>query len=488
MIGFLFKVSLLLMLLAPIEIFSAEKGYVQPCLEPEEAMLIEFINQARSDPTSTARDLGMDLENLFEQRPEMEFLLQQELPRVMVDQMLCRSAYNHSSDMLEHGFYSHEGLDGTTPRDRALKQGYYPFTIVEELGLAGFRNYIGPEQASAALFSQIFLNELKSGDFSRPVLLNPVLRDTGAGIAKGFVQLDSFAGNAYISTVNLASQETVMVEQFLRRRINDVRLDPDDFKSLSDVVSEKHRERLQEAAEVLPEKMSPVALNAGLTDMARAMCLQLFQEYQEYDVDGYIRDGFQYDAATGTENLPDFESRVLVIPVEQEATPEDLADKAFADLLEDELDAIQKKKPFILNSDFTVSGIGVFPFEYAGQDHLLLKVLLAGHKGAHGYLTGQIVFRGEDPADNRVENSKGLLISLDTVNQSSLKGFTVSGPGGFYQMKLPERFHPFSMYDLIVKSSTGERLHSERFYAGRGSQRFDVFIGLSAEMEKSLLD
>lgn len=455
----------------------AEEHIPHYLLEPEEELFIHLMHQARSDPVSAAQDLGLDLQDLFQKRPEMKFLLQQELPALEFSPKLFRAASGHSQDMLNDGYYSHQRPDGSGPEARMSEQGYDPFVWTEELGLVGFRNFIGPEQATSALFSQVFIDELRSKDASDLIILNPYFRHAGAGIAKGFLSLESFAGNAYISTLNLASETDVLFELMLRRRINDARLAPESVEALVQAYPSDAFDA-QDAADPahMLKKQSPVSMSGELTGMARFLGRKMLQEH---GLDGF-RTGFPYDAEGFEPNIPSGSAhKFLLLPVDPETSIEALADMAFWDLFHAELDALEDMEPFIFNSQFSKSGIGVFDIEYAQERYLFVVVLLSGQADDPEYLMGRIRFLPGMEKD--LLHARGMRIHLSTVDEYCLKGFAVSGPGGFYQMKTPDAQHPFTIYELKLENASGKILERKRIYLHRGNQRHDFNLEYNQE-------
>lgn len=452
----------------PGEAFTSD-ATPQTWLGPEEKLFVELMHQARFDPAATALSLGIDLDILYQERPEMSFLLQQKLPALEISHKLFRAASSHSQDMLSHDYYSHQGLDGSSPQDRMFREGYDPFIVIEELGLMGFRNYVGPEQATLALFAQTFIHELQFGDLSKPVFLNPYFKHAGIGIAKGFLRLDSFSGNAYISTLDLAAEEDVLLELMLRRKINDARLAPESALSLlSD--QEESIFVAQESTDRLPKrKQSPVAMSGELTSIARFLGREFLHDHglEEYNT------GFPYDPkGFGPDIFPEFAHKILVIPVDSGSTFEDLANKSFRTLLLSELEASEESEPFIFNMDFSKSGIGAFRLEYAGHEYLLVVVLMSGYEDGPKYLVGQVVFKSEHERDFLEEQS--VRIYLSNIDESSLNGFSVTGPGGYYQVEVSDNTHPFN--EMRLENAAGETMEKVRVFMHRGNQRVDFLL------------
>ncbi|MDX9910426.1 MAG: CAP domain-containing protein [Phycisphaerales bacterium] len=88
---------------------------------PEEVLLLELVNRARSDPQAEAQRLGLDL---------TAGLTIAELARLIPSEPLAMNAELtlaarlHSLDMAERDFFDHTNPDGLSPTDRARAQGY----------------------------------------------------------------------------------------------------------------------------------------------------------------------------------------------------------------------------------------------------------------------------------------------------------------------------------------------------------------------------
>ncbi len=457
---------MLLWLLLPV-VASALEEPEDFCQEPEELLFLEFLEQVRADPGQTAQDLGLDLEDLFEQRPEMEFLLQQELPALEQDDRLCRAAYSHSQDMLQNGYFSFEGLDGSMPEDRLLRQGYAPVQVWEDLGLVGFKNFLGAERATAALFSQMFLHELQYADLSQPGVLNPWFRHKGLGIAKGWLQAESYTGNAYISTLDLAAGEDVLLELKLIKAINQARQDPQAAWSRLDT-------ELQ-TKELSGRSLNPVARSAELTDIARSMGRNVLDNNGQ-DLD--YEDSPEY-----------FKMEFALLRALPGASVQDLAEQALENLLQAELEAMQQDAgPFIFDSDLKAIGIGVFELNPEERDFLFVVLMDQGTD--EDYLLGQILYADQEGQDREadLESRDGLRIYLSSLDQSSLLGFAVSGPEGFYQLRIPEGLHPFKFFDFRLEDSTGKLLGQERVFLHRDNQILDIVVDNQAKDRHNTVD
>jgi uncharacterized protein YkwD len=89
---------------------------------------------------------------------------------------LAEAARGHSSDMAANGYLDHEGLDGSSPADRAAQQGY---TVPSGTG------WMVIEAISAMPSMESALNWLLTDGLHRRVLLRSYFREIGIGHVAG---------------------------------------------------------------------------------------------------------------------------------------------------------------------------------------------------------------------------------------------------------------------------------------------------------------
>ena len=92
---------------------------------------------------------------------------------------LQRAAGRHSSDMIARQFFSHQGRDGATPRQRVLRTGYFRGSsrgTVEEAIACGWAQLSTP---------QALVKSLMRSRAHRAILLSRRLRHIGIGLALG---------------------------------------------------------------------------------------------------------------------------------------------------------------------------------------------------------------------------------------------------------------------------------------------------------------
>ncbi len=171
-----------------------------------EARLIEKINNARQNPLKTALELGMNTDRILNDFPEMKDILINGLPPFEVNMMLVRAAKNHTGDMIENHYYSHECLDGRTFYDRFGENGYVYAKAGETLGMLSFLSYVDGNAAVDFIFENIFRDELNPDRDEKRNILDPDFKDMGVSVAFGTISLNGGAPfNSCIVTCDFAT-------------------------------------------------------------------------------------------------------------------------------------------------------------------------------------------------------------------------------------------------------------------------------------------
>jgi uncharacterized protein YkwD len=164
---------------AETRIYIRGTGYGNPT--PTEQAHIEALNRARMNPPAEAARLNIDLN---------EGLPANTIPPRPVQPLACsarllEAARLHANDMLTNHYVAHSSPDGRTPGDR-LDQVGYPYALQAE-NLAVYYAMDPLDDAWAALqaHDDLFLDSTVAGRGHRLTILNPGLREVGAGLAAG---------------------------------------------------------------------------------------------------------------------------------------------------------------------------------------------------------------------------------------------------------------------------------------------------------------
>ncbi|MFM8240856.1 MAG: CAP domain-containing protein, partial [Actinomycetota bacterium] len=97
-----------------------------------ETMLLQLVNHARHAPEQWATRLSVSLPS--DQRGPFA--------PVTVNEFLLAAARSHSADMQQRNYFSHTGLDGSSPGDRAVRAGYPTTFVGENIYMdAGYASY-----------------------------------------------------------------------------------------------------------------------------------------------------------------------------------------------------------------------------------------------------------------------------------------------------------------------------------------------------------
>lgn len=234
--------------------------------------LLNLINEARANPLEMASSLGVDPEKVLADLPELHLILKEGLPPLSFDSRLFQSASNHGLDMLAQNYYSNDSLDGRTYSDRILGSGYPATLTGESLGVVGFNNFLGPDEAVWIIFEKIFKDELDPNKTERRNLLDPAFTNAGVGISSGTYQLNGGSWNVYMATCDFATDviNTASVEAALLEMINKARKDPISAFAAVGIDEATARTALGDDAYLLDEGLPPLAMNEKLREAALA--------------------------------------------------------------------------------------------------------------------------------------------------------------------------------------------------------------------------
>ena len=178
-------------------------------LNYSERVLIALINQARANPIKTAASIGMDMEKLFENRPDLFAVLNRGLPPVSFNHQLYKASRNHLLDMLKNDYFSHVSPDGKTAAERLADQGYEAIMQDESLGSLLTGSIGNHLIAFKTLFENKFKEEFTYESTDQLVMLNPEYNEIGVGFDSKIVHPteNSPEKNHYLMVLELAKSE-----------------------------------------------------------------------------------------------------------------------------------------------------------------------------------------------------------------------------------------------------------------------------------------
>ncbi len=154
---------------------------------PHEQYLVELINRARAAPAQEARRFDIELNEGL----PADTLKDEPRQPLAVNPRLTQAARRHSEWLLMAGTFSHEGQGGSTPEQRIRQAGYAlqpPWFQAENIGWFGTTGHLDRDEAIREVHKSLFLDEGIEGRTHRQALLEPRLRELGAGVAWGQFQ------------------------------------------------------------------------------------------------------------------------------------------------------------------------------------------------------------------------------------------------------------------------------------------------------------
>lgn len=146
-----------------------------------EMELLQMINQVRSNPLKVAAALGMDVDRIWAELPEIRDILTNGLPPLRFDPRLYLSATAHARDMLENDYYSEVSEDGRTVQDRVLAMGYDPVQSGQTMRMLVTTDYLPPEEGASIHLKRLLERELVP-DAKERFILNPDMKDAGVSL------------------------------------------------------------------------------------------------------------------------------------------------------------------------------------------------------------------------------------------------------------------------------------------------------------------
>ena len=177
-----------------------------------EEEVLSRINQARSDISGEAVNLGMNLEAMNESvGPDIMSIPDSGLALLALNPILSMAAQAHVDDMKSRLYYSVVSPDGLTVEDLARDFDYQPALVTENLGALAFVTFISSTEAVGFMLDKIISDALQS--FSRgedPSLFDTVFRDVGVGLAGFQWEFDGTVYNIYVMSVvfGLSAEDT----------------------------------------------------------------------------------------------------------------------------------------------------------------------------------------------------------------------------------------------------------------------------------------
>lgn len=165
-----------------------------------EQFMLELINRARLDPLGEAARQGIDLN----QSLSPGYLHSGTRGVLAHEYALETAAIGHAQWMLSQDIFSHTGVNGSSPSQRAIAAGYQGWGAGENISWRGTTGYMNLETTIAQQHSDLFLSASH-----RVNILYDSYREIGLAQEAGQFMYNGTNYNASMVTQNFSSQPSV---------------------------------------------------------------------------------------------------------------------------------------------------------------------------------------------------------------------------------------------------------------------------------------
>lgn len=340
-----------------------------------ELRLYELVNEARARPLYMAESLGMDPARVLADLPELADILIQGLPALWPNEKLFNAAAGHTKDMARGQYFTHDSMDGTTFDDRITGAGYEPVLTGEAIGIVSFLDVTYPRDAVELIFRKIFADELDPLSDEPRNILNPYLREMGAGFGAGMFEAEGDTECYILMTCDFgtgAANDTPshVWESELLELINEARTRPLDTAVALGMDPDQVLAGLPELADILVQGLPPLRPNESLFTAARGHTRDMADNHF-FSHNSYLRPppgssfrpqaaAYSYEyriACAGYKGI--FAGESLAVEEMREAGyPGEAVEAMFKKMFMDELDPLRQEPRNILNPEFRDAGIG----------------------------------------------------------------------------------------------------------------------------------
>ncbi|MCJ7602507.1 MAG: CAP domain-containing protein [Desulfobulbaceae bacterium] len=182
--------------------YSAENA-AEPALEE---MLIQTINQARSNPWADAARLGIDPDILRETVVPEETAAEWDkgMKPLIRNEILDQVADAHCREMISSNNYSQRTSNGQSTTERIEEAGYSASFANEAVGAVAFDFFIEDNQAGRQILDALFSRALKLDTPNGAALLHESAVEVGIALRGGIVSIQGFQFNVYVLSVVVA--------------------------------------------------------------------------------------------------------------------------------------------------------------------------------------------------------------------------------------------------------------------------------------------
>ncbi len=148
-----------------------------------ERLLMILVNEFRTNPDATAESLGIELESLYMNCPDLMEILQRYAQPAIPIASIEAASIMHSLDMMTNGFVGHISSDGIGVEARMIEAGYTPYRWGESVLKFEFSPTEALDIVARSILKEMILEEFEEFSSSGELtLLNPDFKDIGVGI------------------------------------------------------------------------------------------------------------------------------------------------------------------------------------------------------------------------------------------------------------------------------------------------------------------
>ncbi|OPL12222.1 MAG: hypothetical protein AVO38_04160 [delta proteobacterium ML8_D] len=203
---------LITLILSLVITFGSSRAGQKSLAEQEsvEALFLQWINEARSNPWVEAERLGLNVTKLRMEVGESTANQWDEgLTPLKWNERLALASTCQVKDMLDRCYYSHMNPEGLGPEQRIQSVFYDAMFFGESMGGVAFLKIISLEEAIRIIYEGLLMDALSQGPEGAP-LLDPLLRDIGLCLDGGHLFFEDTWYNIYLLTCDLGrTQEPV---------------------------------------------------------------------------------------------------------------------------------------------------------------------------------------------------------------------------------------------------------------------------------------
>ncbi|PIE67737.1 MAG: hypothetical protein CSA23_02875 [Deltaproteobacteria bacterium] len=280
------------------------------------------------------------------------------LDPLIVNERLCRSAREHTVNMLAGGYVSKIDLQGKKVQARLDADGYSALLIEETIGVVVFRNFMEPGRAVDILYNNMLETDAQ-------ILFNPALTHVGVGIQAGLLTLDGTTYNAYLATCDFSSPPSGVADAYelaeatLVHLVNQLRSQPAAVMSDAGIEIKSFLKKRPDIAEIMIRlDLDALVPNVRLFNAARRHTeeMAVFQYIDQYSNNGLSAG--ERIAEAGYQALAYSES-IEMIAISDENSVEAVTRQIFRQILIRAVESDSISIPAILDPTATEIGIGL---------------------------------------------------------------------------------------------------------------------------------